>query len=80
MTTVAISEFRANMSAILKKVQNGEVISLTQRGSEIARLVPPAYAQLTALKLREELRKSAIVGDLLSPVDVEWDAINDNDV
>ncbi len=76
MTTIAISEFRANMSSFLQKVQNGEIISLTQRGTEIARLVPPDFAQLAALSLRDDLRETAIVGDILAPIDAEWDAIN----
>lgn len=77
MTTVAMSEFRARMSYFMQKVQNGEILSITQRGTEIARLVPPDFAQLSALKLRDELRKTAIVGDILSPIDVEWDAMRD---
>lgn len=77
MTTVAMSEFRARMSHFMKKVQNGEILSITQRGTEIARLVPPDFAQLSALKLRDELRKTAVVGDVLSPIDVEWDAMRD---
>ncbi len=75
MTTVAMSEFRARMSYFMKKVQNGEILSITQRGTEIARLVPPDFAQLSARKRLEEIRKTAIVGDVLSPIDVEWDAM-----
>lgn len=74
MITIAISEFRANMSMVLQKVQNGEVISLTQRGAEIARIVPPDISQLAAIQLRDELRKTAVIGDLLSPIDAEWDS------
>ncbi len=76
MNTVAISDFRANMSAVLKKVQSGEVISLTQRGTEIARLMPPTISQRLARQQLEEIRKTAIVGDVLSPIDVDWDITN----
>ncbi len=75
MTTVAISEFRANMSVILRKVQDGEIISLTQRGVEVARLVPPGFAQLAARKELEGLRKTAVIHDILSPIDETWDAM-----
>lgn len=40
MVSIGISEFRANMSAIFQRVQQGEVISLLMRDKEIARLVP----------------------------------------
>jgi len=75
MTSVAISEFRANMSAILQQVQNGEIISLTQRGTEIARLVPPDFVQLAARQRLEELRKTAVVGDVLSPIGDQWEVM-----
>ena len=73
MTSVAISEFRANMSAILQQVQNGEIVSLTQRGTEIARLVPPDFVQFAARQRLEELRSTAVVGDVLSPIDDQWE-------
>jgi prevent-host-death family protein len=75
MTSVAISEFRANMSAILQQVRNGEIISLTQRGTEIARLVPPDFVQLATQQRLEELRKTAVIGDVLSPIDEEWEVM-----
>ena len=71
MTTVAISEFRATMNAILQKVQNGEVITLTSRGVVIARLVPPDFAQFAARQELEHLRQSATIGDVLAPVEEE---------
>ena len=76
MITVGISDFRATMNAILQKVQNGEVITLTSRGVVIAKLVPPDFAQFTARRELEHLRQTATVGDVLSPVEEErhWNA------
>lgn len=74
MMAIGISEFRANMNAILQRVQNGEIISLLVRETEVAKLVPPDYARLAARQQLEELRQTAIVGDLLSPADESWDA------
>lgn len=75
MTSIAISDFRANMSAVLRKVQAGEIVSLTQRGNEVARLVPPDFAQLIARERLMALRETAVVGDVLSPADETWDAL-----
>ena len=71
MIVVGISEFRARMNAILQRVQNGEVVTLTSRGVEIAKLVPPDFAQSAARKELERLRQTAVVGDVLSPVEEE---------
>lgn len=74
MVAIGISEFRANMSAILQRVQNGEIISLLVHDTEVAKLVPPDYARLAARQQLEELRRTAVVGDLLSSLDESWDA------
>ena len=76
MTTlnIGVSEFRANMSAFLRQVQQGNIVRLMQRGTEIAKLVPPNYAQLVAQDSLVALRQTAIVGDVLSPIDEIWEA------
>lgn len=74
MITIGISEFRANMSVILQQVQQGEIVSLWLRDKEIARLVPPDFARMAARQKLEELRETAIIGDILSPLDEQWDA------
>ena len=73
MISIGISEFRANMNVVLQKVQKGEIVTLTLRGTEVARLVPPDYARLTARKELAELRQTAVVGDVLSPIDDNWE-------
>ena len=76
MFTIGISEFRANLNQILQKVQMGEIVSITIRGTEVARLVPPDFAQLAAREELEKLRETALVGDILSPVidEQDWEA------
>lgn len=74
MLHIGISEFRANMNAVLEKVQQGEIVVLTSRGTQVAKIVPPDYAQASALAELERLRETAYVGDVLSPTDEEWDA------
>jgi len=74
MLSIGISEFRAKINLILQKVQQGEIVSITSRGAEIAKLVPPAYAQSAARQQLEELRQTAVVGDVLSPLAETWAA------
>jgi prevent-host-death family protein len=76
MEKVAVSEFRANMVVFLKKVENGEVISLTSRGHEVAKIVPPEDKTKNAKKALENLQKTAFIGDIISPIDEEWEVNN----
>jgi antitoxin (DNA-binding transcriptional repressor) of toxin-antitoxin stability system len=61
------------MNLILQKVQNGEIVTLTSRGAEIARLVPPDFAQATARQELDRLRQTVVVGDVLSSLVEPWD-------
>ena len=74
MEKIGISELRANLTGFLKKVESGQIITITSRGVEVAQLVPPEYTQASARKALAQLRQSATVGDVLSPIEDEWEA------
>lgn len=74
MISIGISEFRSSMNSVLQKVQNGEVVTLTLHGAEVAKLVPPSFARLSARRELTQLRETAVVGDVLTPLDEEWAA------
>jgi prevent-host-death family protein len=44
MRTVNVRDARDHFAEILSQVNGGEVVILTRRGQEIARIVPPANA------------------------------------
>ncbi len=75
MEKVAVSEFRANLVSFLKRVEKGEVIALTSRGHEIAKIIPPDNKTENARNALKKLRKTAILGDVLSPIDEEWEEL-----
>ena len=75
METVGVSELRNNLLSLIKKVQSGENILITSRGHGVAKLVPLENSTEEAVKALKELRKSAYVGDVLSPVDEEWESM-----
>lgn len=78
MEKISISTLRENLSIFLKKVQKGQVITITSRGHEMARLVPVEDKEDKMEKSREFLRKlgkNATIGDILSPIDEEWKAM-----
>ncbi|MCX6580540.1 MAG: type II toxin-antitoxin system Phd/YefM family antitoxin [Candidatus Aminicenantes bacterium] len=73
METVGVSTLKNNLKTFLKKVKNGESITIISRGHEVARLVPPFDKIKNARKALEELRSTAFIGDVISPLDVEWE-------
>jgi prevent-host-death family protein len=65
-TTVGVRELRQNLSRYLERVKEGETLTVTERGHEVARLVPshpdvhPGY-----LVLAEKYGATIPTGDLV---------------
>lgn len=76
MTRVKVSELRQNLPAYLAEVRKGGEIEVTVHGKVIARIVPEEDRQAAARRRLAEMRKrgARIVGDIISPIDVAWDA------
>ena len=73
MKEVAISEFKAKCLAVLDEVERSrQPVVITKRGKPIAELVPHTAKkrELWGI-LKDEL---FIEGDIISPIDVEWEA------
>jgi prevent-host-death family protein len=75
MEKVAVSRLRENLTVFLKKVQNGQSITITSRGHELAKLVPLEDRMEMSRKTLKRLGKTAVIGDILSPVDEQWEAM-----
>ena len=75
MAAIAVSEFRAKLMEVLKQIENGSTINITSRGKVIARLVPPDYSREIARKRLIEISRTAVLHDVLSPIDVQWEAM-----
>lgn len=72
MQSIGVSELRANLSSFLERVRAGEVIIITSRGQEVAHLVPPTLITTAAREKLTELRQTAQVDDMFSPVSEDW--------
>ncbi len=74
MQTIQASEFKAKCLALMDQVaRTGEAILITKNGKPVAELVPPAGLRpASPFGLHKGLIE--IKGDILSPIDVEWDA------
>ena len=75
MKNVSISEFRANLLKYLRQVKHGEQINVTSKGDLLATLTPPISQQNAARTKLRELAKTAVLHDVLSPIDENWDAM-----
>ena len=75
METIAVSKLRENMVFFLRKVQQGKSITITSRGTEIAMLVPRENKMEAPKNALKQLRKTAVVGDIVSPIGEDWKAM-----
>jgi len=75
MESIGVSKLRENMVLFLNKVQQGESITITSRGTEIAMLIPMKKKKEVSRNSLKQLRKTAVVGDVISPIEEEWKAL-----
>ena len=73
MRTMKASEFKARCLKIMDEVAaSGESVVITKNGKEIAKLGPVRERTRSILGLHKD--QLEILGDIISPIDVEWDA------
>jgi prevent-host-death family protein len=75
MKNVSISELRANLLRYLKLVQQGEQINVTSKGNVMATLTPPVSQQDAARAKLAKLAETAVIHDVVSPIEAEWDVL-----
>ncbi|MCF6269689.1 MAG: type II toxin-antitoxin system prevent-host-death family antitoxin [Melioribacteraceae bacterium] len=76
METIAVSNLRAKIMTILKKVENGSIIKITSRGKIVAKLVPPDFTKKRAEQKLIEIGESAKFIDITSPIEEVWNSDN----
>ena len=89
--TIKASEFKAKCLALMDEVaESGEEIVITKRGKQVAKLTPCRDIPTTLFGAGGPIRSRGapwgryrdiiqIQGDIISPVDVEWEAESDPD-
>jgi prevent-host-death family protein len=78
MRRVNVTELRNHLPRYMKQVQEGAEFLVTSHGKKIARLIPERDTVEEARKRLMRLRGTMIRGDILGPVEGEWDADADN--
>lgn len=74
MKSLAISELRANLMNAIEQVKKGKSIVITSHGKPVAQLVPPEDKKEDAKTSLKALRKTAVIGDVISPTGEIWEA------
>jgi prevent-host-death family protein len=74
MKSLAISELRANLMNAIEQVKKGNSIVITSHGKPVAQLVPPEDKREEAKAALKALRKTAVIGDVISPTGEIWEA------
>ena len=74
MSEVNVSELRNRLPEYLARAEAGEDVLVTRRGRVVARLCAAHDARAGAKERLASLRGRARVGDVVSPVEVDWDA------
>ena len=71
MDSITVSNLRANLTKILKEIEQGAIINITSRGKVVAKLVPPEYSKEIAKRKLKEISKTAVIQDVISPIENE---------
>jgi len=74
MESIAVSVLRSKIMHVLKEVEVGASINITSRGKVVAILVPPDFSRKATKDRLKTLRRTAVVHDVISPVDETWNA------
>ncbi len=76
MNSIAVSDLRANLMKVLEQIKKGAQIQITSHGKVVAKLVPAEEAQVTAKKELLKISKTAILEDIISPIDDSWEVLS----
>lgn len=73
MKAVNTTELRNNLPKYLHLVEKGTEILITSHGKVVARISPPIDVKQQAQNKLKLLRKTCKVGDVISPIEDNWD-------
>jgi prevent-host-death family protein len=76
MKEVNITEFRNHLPEYLGQVKKGEDILITSRGKVVAKVTPVTDERAAARGALMQLRAACRIGDVISPLDDKWEAID----
>ena len=74
MKTISIADLRTNFTNIMNQVKKGKSFIIDSNGKAVAHLIPANDRRKEAIAKLKSLRKTAIIGDIVSPTGEKWEA------
>jgi prevent-host-death family protein len=76
-TQIAAGDFKAKCLKLLDEVaETRKPLVITKRGKPVAQVVPVEEPKQSLDDYLESMKGSGVIlGDIISPIDVEWDAM-----
>lgn len=74
MKAINISELRSHLLQYMEEAAHGETIRVTSHGRTLADIVPATDRQQHDAEKLQWIAANAILGDVVSPLEDEWDA------
>lgn len=74
MKTISMGDLRADLLDIINEVKKGKSILVTSHGKPVAQFNPPTDRRKEAIAKLKALRKTIIIGDVVSPTGEVWEA------
>jgi prevent-host-death family protein len=80
LSTIAAGEFKAKCLKLLDEVaETRETLVITKHGKPVAQVIPMAEPKQTLEEYLEKMKGTGVIlGDIISPIDVEWNAMKDD--
>jgi prevent-host-death family protein len=76
MESLSVSKFKATCLAVLERVRRtGEPVLVTKRGEPLAEIVPASRPAEDKRSLGVLAGTGRIVGDVVSPMDGDWEVL-----
>ena len=72
--TISVSVLRSNLKKVLAQLKKGKSITITSRGKTIGIISPVPDKKVQARKYMDWIKKTAKIGDIVSPLSVKWEA------
>lgn len=72
MLIASVSEAKARLSALLDRVKSGEEVTITDRGTPVARIVPIAPADVDWGERLDRLERQGVIRRPTKPLDPDW--------
>ena len=78
MKTVTVTEFKAHCLEFFNQVaKTGQCLLVTKRGKPTAMVSPACAEKPKKWVLGKFKDQTEIVGDIIAPIDVEWEVMSD---